>query len=235
MSQPTSPDTLIDLLRALERSHDLRSLARECGLTVRELRRRLAVWRRELNAEQADESAAVADGATKPTEGRKRTVAQWPELADAVTIATSPLPATGSKILEVYTDGASKGNPGPASIGVVFKQKDGPALCGLSQTIGRATNNVAEYRAVIAALECTDRWQVERVYLHVDSELIARQLTGAYRVKSPDLRPLYQRVVHLSRRLQTFRVRHIPRERNAHADYLANQAFKTEPVSRQRF
>ena len=233
MNQPASPDTLIDLLRALERSADLRGLARECGLTVRELRRRLAVWRRELNTEQADES--VTAGSTKPTAAQKRQAAQWPELADAVTITTSPLPATGSKILEVYTDGASKGNPGPASIGVVFKQKDGPALCGLSQTIGRATNNVAEYRAVIAALECTDRWQVERVYLHVDSELIARQLTGAYRVKSPDLRPLYQRVVHLSRRLQTFRVRHIPRERNAHADYLANRAFETEPLSRKRF
>lgn len=233
MNQPATPDTLIDLLRALERSADLRGLARECGLTVRELRRRLAVWRRELNAEQVDE-AAVA-GSTKPTAAQKRQAAQWPELADAATIATSPLPSTGSKILEVYTDGASKGNPGPASVGVVFKQKSGPTLCGLSQAIGRATNNVAEYRAVIAALECIDRWQIERVHLYVDSELIARQLTGAYRVKSPDLRPLYQRVIHLSRRLQTFSVRHVPRERNAHADYLANQALKTESAPRKRF
>lgn len=222
-NEPTDPTTLADLLRTLEQSHDLRSLARECGLSVRELRRRLAIWRSEIAGPQPVAGARAGDQEPRPAPPRQRP--EWPELTDAATLANSPLPATGSKVLEVYTDGASKGNPGPAAVGVVFRQKGGPALCGLSRAIGRATNNVAEYRAVIAALECAERWRVERVHLFVDSELIARQLTGAYRVKSPDLSPLYQQVVHLARRLRTFQVRHVKRERNAHADHLANLAL----------
>jgi ribonuclease HI len=228
--EAADPATLADLLRTLERDHDLRSLARECGLSVRELRRRLGVWRRELATPQ--EAATAAAGGGEPRPARRRKPAAWPELTDAQSVATSPLPATGSKILEVYTDGASKGNPGPAAVGAVFRQKDGPVLCGLSRAIGRATNNVAEYRAVIAALECVERWRVERVHLYVDSELIARQLTGAYRVKSPDLRPLYQQVVHLARRLRTFQVKHVKREHNAHADHLANLALTAPDGSR---
>ena len=101
--------------------------------------------------------------------------------------------------------------PGPASIGVVFRLKDGEELAEHSEAIGRATNNVAEYRAVVAALEHCRRWGVKRVHLNMDSELIVRQLHGTYRVKSPDLRPLYQQVVFLSQGLDEFRVRHIKR------------------------
>ena len=128
-------------------------------------------------------------------------------------------------MLQIYTDGASRGNPGPAAVGVVFGLKDGPALCVHSEAIGRATNNVAEYRAVVIALEHCRRWKVDRVHLLMDSELIVRQLHGAYRVKSPDLRPLYQQVVFLSRGLREFKVRHVRREENAHADAMANRAL----------
>jgi len=127
--------------------------------------------------------------------------------------------------MRIRTDGASRGNPGPAAIGIVFGQADGPDLCVHSEAIGRATNNVAEYRAVVTALEHCRRWGVGRVQLLMDSELIVRQLRGVYRVKSPDLRPHYQQVVFLSRDLDEFRVRHVRRDENGHADALANRAL----------
>jgi ribonuclease HI len=225
-------ETLADLLRTLERSRDLRPLARECGLTVRELRRRLSTWRRDLGAEAAASQSAVAsaDGVAAapppvvPALPPART-SKFPELPAAADLAVSPLPAKGAQVLEVYTDGASRGNPGPAAVGVVVRQKEGPALCVHGEAIGLATNNVAEYRAVLAALQLCRRWNAPRVHLFVDSELVARQLTGVYRVKSPDLLPLFQQVQHLARQLREFQVRHIPRERNAHADHVANLAL----------
>jgi ribonuclease HI len=208
-----TPATLTDLLRTLERSEDLRPLARECGLSVRELRRRLGRWRRELDGGGAGSPQKPGPSPT------------FLELPAASALAECPLPEGGSPVLEVFTDGASRGNPGPAAVGVLFRQKDGPDLCGHAEAIGRATNNQAEYRAVLAALEHCARWGVGRVHLFVDSELVARQLTGAYRVKSVDLRPLYQQVQHLARGFREFRVRHVPRARNAHADHLANLAL----------
>ena len=233
MTSPNQPETLTELLRTLERSGELRSLARECGLSVRELRRRLAIWRRELtNSEEeasAEETAQTPDrkapaGRKKPVKETKPTIA-WPELPSAVTIDANPLPDEGSDVLEIFTDGASRGNPGPAAVGVVFRQKSGPDLAEFCQTIGKATNNVAEYKAVVAALEHARRWKVARVHLFMDSELIVRQLHGAYRVKSPDLRPLFQQAVFLSKDLKEFKVRHVKRSQNAHADALANKAL----------
>lgn len=223
MDSEGRPETLVELLRTLERSADLRSLARECGLSVRELRRRLAIWRREIRSEETDEA-----GGRRRREERARTgrgADSWPDLPRAEDLETSPLPADGPKILTLHTDGASRGNPGPAAIGIVFGDRDGEPLCVHAEAIGRATNNVAEYRAVVTALEHCRRWGVRKVHLHMDSELIVRQLHGTYRVKSPDLRPLYQQVVFLSRDLAEFRVRHVKRQRNAHADALANTAL----------
>ncbi len=235
MTTSNQPETLTELLRTLERSGELRSLARECGLSVRELRRRLAIWRRELVSEddegvvQGDISAA-ADQATpkapgKPPKEKAPRVSQWPDLVNASDVATNPLPDSGSNILEVFTDGASRGNPGPASVGVVFRQKGGPDLAEYCESIGKATNNVAEYKAVVAALEHAVRWKVARVHLFMDSELIVRQLHGVYRVKSPDLRPLFQQAVFLSKQLKEFKVKHVKRAQNAHADALANKAL----------
>jgi len=230
---PVKPETLSELLKTLERSGELRSLARECGLSVRELRRRLSIWRRELaeedglpDAAAANEPVATAQSAKpKAATRRKADKDQFPELAAAADLAKSPLPTSGGRVMEIFTDGASRGNPGPASIGVVFGLKGGEKLAEHSETIGRATNNVAEYRAVVEALEHCQRWGVKRVHLKLDSELIVRQLHGAYRVKSPDLRPLYQQVVFLSKALDEFRVSHLKRAQNAHADALANRAL----------
>lgn len=242
MSNSNQPETLTELLRTLERSVDLRSLARECGLSVRELRRRLSIWRREIqdtDAEAegiadsvvdavADFVAPAADAGSESHRRRsapKRSARDWPELPPADEIAANPLPQKGSNVMEVYTDGASRGNPGPAAVGAVFRQKNGPALCEIHEAIGVCTNNVAEYRAVLAALEHCSRWGIKRVHLYMDSELIVRQLKGVYQVKSPDLRPLYQQVAVFTRALKEFEVRHIPRNKNAHADALANRAL----------
>lgn len=227
------PETLSELLKTLERSGELRSLARECGLSVRELRRRLSIWRRELAAEQ-DQSVAAAPAETlapatktksKVSARRKVAEAEFPTLKAAADLQRNPLPAASESVMVIHTDGASRGNPGPASVGVVFGLKGGPKLAEHAETIGKATNNVAEYRAVVAALEHCRRWGVKRVHLKIDSELIVRQLHGAYRVKSPDLRPLYQQVVFLSKELDEFRVSHVKRAQNAHADALANRAL----------
>ncbi len=237
MADPKHPETLPDLLRTLERSGELRSLARECGLSVRELRRRLAIWRRELaNAEVtsdefADKVSATAVKVTeKSAQGRSvnETDAHWPVLESAETLLKNPMPVSGSPIMEVFTDGASRGNPGPAAVGMVFRQKDGPDLAEYCETIGKATNNVAEYKAVVTALEHIRRWKVKKVHLFLDSDLIVRQLKGSYRVKSPDLRPLFQQVVFLSRDLKEFKVHHIKRAGNAQADALANKALDAE-------
>ncbi len=216
MSTAEQPDSLAGLLQALERSENLRALARECGMSAGDLRRRLRLWRRELQDGTVSESAA----AEAPDVD-----ADWSGLPAAADLDESPLPADGSRVLEIRTDGASRGNPGPAAIGVLFSQHDGPALCVHAETIGRATNNAAEYRAVLKGLELAAGWEAPRVRLLVDSELVARQLTGQYRVKSQDLLPFYRQVVMHARGFKAFTVRHVPRAENAVADALANAAL----------
>ena len=224
MATKQQPETLTDLLKTLERSTDLRSLARDCGLSVRELRRRLAIWRRAIAAEDAD-SSGTKGKTTRARKGEGKEDQVSLDYAPAGALAANPMPARGSQILEVFTDGASRGNPGPASIGIVFRQKGGPTLAVHSEFIGKTTNNMAEYQAVVTALEHCVRWQVDKVHLFMDSELIVRQLNGIYRVKSQDLRPLYQQVIFLSRKLKEFKVTHIKRALNHEADALANQAL----------
>jgi ribonuclease HI len=125
----------------------------------------------------------------------------------------------------IHTDGASRGNPGPAAIGVVIKDGSAGPVVTISRRIGRATNNQAEYRAVIAALEAALEHSARQVLLYSDSELIVKQLKGHYRVKNQDLKPLYQQVGRLIARLDSFHVRHVPRNRNREADRLANAAL----------
>ena len=127
----------------------------------------------------------------------------------------------------IFTDGASQGNPGPAAIGVVIKDERGQIVSRISRGIGRTTNNQAEYRAIIAALEEAIRLGARQVKLNSDSELVVRQIGGKYRVKNAALKPLYQRVKQLQSHLESFAINHIPREQNTEADKLANAALKT--------
>jgi ribonuclease HI len=124
-----------------------------------------------------------------------------------------------------YIDGAARGNPGPAAYAVVLRRPDGTPLESLGKYIGRQTNNVAEYYALIAALDYAAAHNLRRLRVRSDSELLVRQMKGIYKVKSPDLRPLYERARKMAAALETFAIEHVARERNSEADALANAAL----------
>lgn len=133
--------------------------------------------------------------------------------------------ATDHTALVARCDGASRGNPGPAAIGVVILDANGAPVRRLSETIGHTTNNVAEYQAVIRAVEEALRLGARRLTLLLDSELLACQLRGAYKVRAPHLRPHHEKALGLLAQLDSWEVRHVPREQNAAADRLANEAL----------
>ena len=136
--------------------------------------------------------------------------------------STSPY-AEGQEAI-AYADGASRGNPGPAAYGCVYAVEDLP-LCGEGETIGHATNNVAEYRGALAALRRLHAWGVARVTLRLDSQLVVRQMQGQYKVKNEGLKPLYRQLVGLVSQFERVRFEHVPREQNALADRMANEAL----------
>jgi probable phosphoglycerate mutase len=133
--------------------------------------------------------------------------------------------SSNSPDLIIYIDGGSRGNPGPAGYGVVVQDGAGRTLHTISQAIGTATNNVAEYSALLAALEHALQHDAGRTQIYCDSELVVRQMQGRYRVQSPDLLPLYRRAREMAGRLEQFTITHVPRERNSQADELANRAM----------
>jgi ribonuclease HI len=122
-------------------------------------------------------------------------------------------------------DGASRGNPGPASYAVVLRDPDGKIILELAKNIGRETNNVAEYFALLAALDYATLHGIASLRIRSDSELLVRQMQGVYKVKSPDLKPLQERAAKLARQLQYFAIEHVRRELNKDADALANVAL----------
>ncbi len=127
--------------------------------------------------------------------------------------------------LIIHADGASRGNPGPAAIGATIKDEQGRLIARISQRIGWTTNNQAEYKAIIAALQEAIRLGAKQVELNADSELVVRQIKGKYRVKNAALKPLYQQVKQLQDCLESFTINHIPRQQNREADRLANMAL----------
>ncbi len=122
-------------------------------------------------------------------------------------------------------DGAARGNPGPASYAVVLRRPDGSLLKEIGKYIGRATNNVAEYYALIAALDFATTAGIAHLRVQSDSELLVRQMQGLYKVKNADLRPLFERAKKLSGGLAYFAIEHVRRELNREADALANEAL----------
>ena len=126
----------------------------------------------------------------------------------------------------IYTDGAADPNPGPAAIGVVIKDEKGNIIGSISKRIGQTTNNQAEYWAVIAALEEAVKLGAKSVDLKSDSELVVRQLTGMYKVRKEELKPLFQKVKQLQNSLESFQVTHIKRNRNKAADRLTKKALE---------
>jgi ribonuclease HI len=124
-----------------------------------------------------------------------------------------------------YADGASRGNPGPSSLGAVVYDAAGRELHRVSRALGHGTNNRAEYSAAIAALEAALGLGAEEIELRMDSELVVRQLSGRYRVKNPGLIPLHKRILALRERFRRVTLVHVPREQNGVADALANEAL----------
>jgi len=124
----------------------------------------------------------------------------------------------------LYTDGASRGNPGSAGAGAVLKDSDGILLAEISRSLGQATNNEAEYHALILGLKEAHKLGAARLKIKLDSELVVKQVRGLYRVKNQRLRPLYNRVVALLQDLEAYDILHIRRELNKEADKLASTA-----------
>ncbi|MFH0809584.1 MAG: ribonuclease HI family protein [Pseudomonadota bacterium] len=133
-----------------------------------------------------------------------------------------PAPEPGGK-WQLFSDGASRGNPGPAGAGYLLIDPSGRVVREAAAPLGRTTNNVAEYRALLLGLEDALRLGVKRLSIRMDSELIVRQLTGRYRVKSPHLVGIYSKVTQLLGNLDAYDVAHVMRSENAAADALANK------------
>ena len=129
------------------------------------------------------------------------------------------------EVITVQFDGGSRGNPGPAGIGVVLSAADGTPLVTLGRFIGRATNNAAEYAALITGLQEARKLGAKRVAVRGDSELIVRQMRGEYKVRNADLRPLYEQAQSLLRQFEQATIQHNYRHDNALADKLANLAM----------
>jgi len=129
------------------------------------------------------------------------------------------------KTIKIYTDGASSGNPGPSGIGFVIYNENGEKLKEYSEYIGLATNNIAEYSALIRALEFLKDKENLKINIFTDSELLVKQLKGLYKVKSKNLKNLYEKVISLLS-LFEYELHHIPREENKIADNLAKKAVE---------
>ncbi|HKO03709.1 MAG TPA: reverse transcriptase-like protein [Candidatus Acidoferrales bacterium] len=144
-------------------------------------------------------------------------------------------PATNASqrgLITANIDGGARGNPGPAAYGIVLREAGGATLIATGKYVGRTTNNVAEYYGLIAALDAARERGVSRLRVESDSELLVRQMQGRYRVKSPDLKPLHERAVKLSRGFEYFDIAHIPREKNQEADRLVNAALDGKDENR---
>ena len=137
--------------------------------------------------------------------------------------STPPDPNVQDAVL--WTDGAARGNPGPAGIGAILKSPSGEVLYTGSEFLGHTTNNVAEYKAVLLGLNGALAQGIDRLEVRADSELLIKQLKGEYRVKSPGLRPLFEEARRLISRFTSVKLTHIRRELNGEADRLANQGI----------
>jgi ribonuclease HI len=134
-------------------------------------------------------------------------------------------PATPAATHVAYVDGASRGNPGPASYAAVIRSPDGKPIFRISKPLGIATNNAAEYYALITALDYAAHHEIKSLRVRSDSELLVNQMNGRYRVRSKDLKPLHERAAKLANQLEHFAIEHVPREENREADALANEAL----------
>jgi ribonuclease HI len=125
----------------------------------------------------------------------------------------------------LFADGGSRGNPGPAASGAVLLDATGELVEEVAAYLGTATNNVAEWTALVLGLEAASKRGIRRLAVRLDSELVVKQLRGEYRVKKPELQPLHRRALALLRHFEHVDVRHVPRKENALADDLVNRVL----------
>ncbi|MGC1363373.1 MAG: ribonuclease HI family protein [Silvibacterium sp.] len=128
-------------------------------------------------------------------------------------------------MITAFCDGGARGNPGPAGFGVYIQDEHGAKVAELSEYLGFRTNNFAEYSGLLAALEFALRYEHPRLKVVSDSELMVKQIKGQYKVKSPDLRPLYEEAKRRIAGLESFQIQHVLRNKNKEADRLANEAM----------
>jgi len=127
--------------------------------------------------------------------------------------------------LTIFTDGGARGNPGPAAIGVVIKNEEGRTVEAFGRYVGETTNNQAEYRALLAALEKAQEMGGTEIYCFADSELMVKQLNREYKVRDVDIAPLFLKIWNLSTQFKKISFRHVRREQNKEADALVNEAL----------
>ena len=134
-------------------------------------------------------------------------------------------PSSSAGWFTAHCDGGSRGNPGPAGYGAVIEDPQGRIVARLSKYLGRQTNNYAEYAGLLAVLTWASENSAKRLRVVSDSELMVKQIKGQYKVKSPDLRPLYEEAKRRIEGLDFFQIQHVLRNKNREADRLANEAM----------
>jgi len=149
-------------------------------------------------------------------------------LLDAAVAPADQPPARGARSVVVYTDGASRGNPGRSGAGVLITAEDGREIARHSRFLGQMTNNMAEYTALLIALKEARNAGADTITVKSDSELLVRQINGEYKVKNDALRIMHQSAMDLLRGFKRWKVTHVRREQNQEADLLANQALDRE-------
>lgn len=192
--------------------------ARDCAERLRGLARELKTngrWPQPASAGQAADLAACLEWAAQALAPAPAAPAPPP----------SPPARSAAGSLVLFADGGSRGNPGPAGAGAVLVDSAGRQVATWHRYLGHATNNVAEYQALIMGLEGVLDLGATELAVRLDSELLVRQINGAYQVKSPQLKPLYQQARALAGRFARISFQHIPREQNVVADRLANLAM----------
>ena len=200
MSAPSDAD----ILRHIAREEPLTQTAQALGLSREQLGKALVRL-----ADGLDETAAAPAAAPVRTVSREM-----------------PLPTgPGISRMRVYSDGAARGNPGPAGAGAVLVDPSGQVVDRLGKLLGVQTNNLAEYTGLLIGLRRARDLGVHEVEVYADSELMIRQLGGRYQVKSPSLRPLYEEALELLNGFQRVKLVHVPREMNAAADEMSNRAI----------
>jgi ribonuclease HI len=175
----------------------------------------------------AERVAALLEEAASALQWRipaKATRAVQPELPKVVPPAPAVEPGTLTRVV-VYSDGAARGNPGPAGAGAVVKSTDGAIVARLGKFLGVQTNNVAEYQGVLLGLTKALQLGAREVAVRADSLLVINQLKGEWKIKNEGLRPLYDDAKQLLRRFDRVVLQHVPREQNSDADEMSNRAI----------